>query len=117
MKTYTSIPGYIREQPKEKQAILKEMYATIQKSAPKTTETIKYGIPTFVGNKDVVHFAGMKGHLGFYPTPSAIRHFAKELAVYETSKGCIRFLYSKPLPKALITKIVKFRVKEDSQIK
>jgi uncharacterized protein YdhG (YjbR/CyaY superfamily) len=70
-------------------------------------------MPTFVGKGNIVHFAAMKGHLGFYPAPSAIEKFSKELAVYSTSKGCVRFPYNKPLPKTLITKMVKFRVKED----
>ncbi|MFM2381521.1 MAG: hypothetical protein RLZZ76_288 [Candidatus Parcubacteria bacterium] len=113
MKTYTSIAAYIQAQPKEVQAKLNEMLAVVKSGAPKATESIKYGIPTFLGNKSLVHFAGMKGHLGFYPTPSAITHFEKELTPYSTSKGCVRFPYDKPLPKTLITKMVKFRVKED----
>ncbi len=113
MKTYTTIAAYIKAQPKALQPVLKEMYALVKSAAPKATESIKYGIPTFGGNKSLVHFAGMMGHLGFYPTPSAITHFEKELAPYSTSKGCVRFVYGKPLPKTLITKMVKFRVKED----
>jgi uncharacterized protein YdhG (YjbR/CyaY superfamily) len=93
--------------------LLKEMYTFVKAAAPKATEDIKYGMPTLVGKKNLVHFAAMKGHLGFYPTPSAIVAFEKELAPYSTSKGCVRFLYDKPLPKALVTKMVKFRVKED----
>jgi len=93
--------------------MVRECYDIVRKAAPDATEAIKYAMPTLVGNKNLVHFAAMKGHLGFYPTPSAIKHFAKELERYSTSKGCVRFPYDKPLPKALITKMVKFRVKED----
>jgi uncharacterized protein YdhG (YjbR/CyaY superfamily) len=113
MESYKSISAYIKAQPKEVQLPLKEMYDLTKAAAPKASEAIKYGMPTLVGKGNLVHFAAMKGHLGFYPAPSAIEHFAKELASYSTSKGCVRFLYTKPLPKALITKMVKFRVKED----
>ncbi|QQR64584.1 DUF1801 domain-containing protein [Candidatus Kaiserbacteria bacterium] len=89
------------------------MYGIVKGEAPLAHEAIKYGMPTLVGNKNIVHFAAMKNHLGFYPTPSAITHFAKELASYSTSKGCVRFVYSKPLPKSLIAKMVRFRVQED----
>ena len=70
-------------------------------------------MPTFEGNQNLVHFAAMKGHLGFYPSPSAITYFAKELELYSTSKGCVRFANDKPLPRNLVTKIVKFRANED----
>lgn len=113
METYKSISAYIKVQPKELQPHLKEMYELASLAAPKATEAIKYGMPTLVGKGNLVHFAAMKGHLGFYPTPSAINEFSKELAPYSTSKGCVRFLYNQPLPKTLITKMVKFRVKED----
>ncbi len=113
MKQYQSTQEYVKAQSPAVQPKLQEMYVLIKTAAPKATEAIKYGMPTFIGNKDIVYFAAMKGHLGFYPTPSAIVAFKKELAAYSTSKGCVRFLYDKPHPKTLITKMVKFRVKED----
>jgi uncharacterized protein YdhG (YjbR/CyaY superfamily) len=114
MKNYTSITAYIKAQPKPVQEKLQEMYRIVKAAAPKATESIKYGMPTFEGATNLVHFAGMKGHLGFYPSPSPITYFASELQTYSTSKGCIRLPYDKPLPKSLITKIVKFRVAEDN---
>lgn len=113
MKDYKTINSYISAQPKLPKVMLKEIYQIIKGAAPHATEAIKYGMPTLVGNKNLVHFAAMKGHLGFYPTPSAVTHFATELASFSTSKGCVRFPYDKPLPKSLIVKIVKFRIKED----
>jgi uncharacterized protein YdhG (YjbR/CyaY superfamily) len=112
MKAYPNIAAYIKAQPKEVQEKLREIYAVIKAAAP-----IKYGMPTFEGKQNLVHFAGMKGHLGFYPSPSPITHFATELETFSTSKGCIRLPYDAPLPKSLITKIVKFRVAEDRKIK
>ncbi len=116
MDTFVTIAAYIKAQPKDVQPLLREIYAIIHAAAPHAHETIAYGMPTFVGNKNLVHFAAMKGHLGFYPTPSAIEHFADALTPYSTSKGCVRFLYNAQLPKSLITKMVRFRVKEDKLI-
>lgn len=91
------------------------MRALVTKAVPQASEAISYGMPTYVGHKNLVHFAAMKNHLGFYPTPSAVTKFADELLNYSTSKGCIRFPYNKPLPRTLITKIVKFRVSEEKK--
>lgn len=114
--TSTTIKGYIAEQSKEVQKQLREMYSTVSASAPKAEESISYGMPAFkLNGKPLVYFAAMKGHLGFYPTPSAVTTFKKELADYSTSKGCIRLPYTKPLPISLIKKIVLFRVKEESK--
>jgi uncharacterized protein YdhG (YjbR/CyaY superfamily) len=115
MKATKDIDSYIATCTKEVQPIFKEMRATIKKAAPKAAEKISYGMPTLVLNGNLVHFAAMKNHIGFYPTPSAIAAFKKELAHYKTSKGAIQFPLGKPLPLSLITKIVKFRVKENAQ--
>ncbi|MES2966399.1 MAG: DUF1801 domain-containing protein [Patescibacteria group bacterium] len=115
MKTYASVDVYIKAQPKAVQDLLREMRALVTAAAPYATETISYGMPTYVGKKNLVHFAAMKNHLGLYPTPSAVTKFASELTQYSISKGCIRLPYTAPLPKTLITKIVKFRVAEDKK--
>jgi len=108
-----TIDEYIASSPKDVQAILKKIRATIKKAAPKAEETINYGIPTFTLNGNLVHFAGFKSHIGFYPTPSGIGKFKKELSVYEGAKGSVKFPLDKPIPYGLITRIVKFRVKEN----
>lgn len=113
IKVYKDIESYIKSYPKDIQPILQKLRATIQKAAPKARETIKYGIPTFVLNGNLVHFGAYKTHIGFYPTPSGIRNFKKELSDYEITKGTVRFPIGMPLPFGLITKIVKFRVKEN----
>ena len=94
---------------------LNEMWALTKKLVPKGEETIRYGMPTIqIEGKNLVHFAAMKGHLGFYPTASGVAAFEEELTKkgIDFSKGCIRFSYDAPLPIPLITKIIKFRVKE-----
>ena len=109
------IDAYIANTPKEIQVILEKVRATIRKAAPKAEETINYGIPTFTLDGNLVHFAGFKNHIGFYPTPSGIEKFKKELSAYEGAKGSVKFPLDKPIPYALISKIVKFRVKENSE--
>jgi len=107
-----NIDEYISGFPKNVQKMLKEMRATIKKAAPKAGAAIKYAMPTFTLNGNLVHFAAFKNHIGLYPAPRAIETFKKELSAYEGSKGAIRFPLDKPLPLALITKIVKYRVKQ-----
>lgn len=108
-----NIDEYIASFPKDVQKILKEIRATIKKAAPEAEEAIKYAIPTFVLNGNLVHFAAFKNHIGFYPTPNGIEAFKKELAPYASAKGSAQFPLDKPLPLGLITKIVKYRVKEN----
>ena len=113
-KTPTNVmDAYIANAPKDIQVILEKVRATIRKAAPKAEETIHYGIPTFTLEGNLVHFAGFKNHIGFYPTPSGIEKFKKELSAYEGAKGSVKFPLDKPIPYALISKIVKFRVKEN----
>lgn len=109
-----NIDEYIAAFPKDVQKLLKEIRATIKKAAPEAEEAIKYAIPTFILNGNLVHFAAFKNHIGFYPTPNGIEAFKKELAPYASAKGSAQFPLDKPMPLALITKIVKYRVKENS---
>ncbi len=110
-----NIDEYIATYPKDVQKLLNEMRATIRKAAPKAEEAIKYALPTFVLNGNLVHFGAFKNHIGFYPAPSGIEEFKKELAKYEGAKGSIRFPLDKPLPLALVAKIVKFRVMKNME--
>ncbi len=109
----TTIDEYIAASPKEVQGILKKVRATIRKAAPGAQEAIKYQLPTFTLDGNLVHFGAFKNHIGFYPTPSGTEKFKRELSAYEGAKGSIRFPLDKPIPYALITEIVKFRVKEN----
>ena len=109
-----TIDEYIAGYPENIQVLLKKFRSTIRKAAPKAQEKIGYGIPTFtLEGGNLVHFAAFKNHIGFYPAPSAIKAFKKELANYEGAKGSIKLPIDKPLPLGLITKIVRFRVKEN----
>jgi uncharacterized protein YdhG (YjbR/CyaY superfamily) len=107
------IDQFIAIWPKEIQKHLQQIRQTIRKAAPKAEETISYGIPTFTLKGNLVHFSAFKNRIGFCPAPAAIIAFKKELSAYVTSKGAIQFPLDKPLPLALIHKMVKFRVAEN----
>jgi len=89
------------------------MRLTIQKAAPKAAETISYSIPAFRLEGILVWFAAFKNHIGFYPRTDAIRVFKKELSPYKVAKGSVQFPFDRPLPLALVSRIVKFRVKQN----
>ena len=109
----SSSDKYIERFSKTTQKLLIKIRTTIRKAAPDAKESIKYGIISYVLNGNLVHFGSFKKHIGFYPAPSGIKAFEKELSEYKTSKGVIQFPLDDPLPLKLITKIVKFRVKEN----
>ena len=106
-----NIDEYVAGFPRDVQEILKQIRTTIKKVAPDAEEAIKYQIPTFVLNGNLVHFAAFKNHIGFYPTPSGIEEFKDELSRYEGAKGSVQFPIDKPIPFSLIQKIVTFRVR------
>jgi uncharacterized protein YdhG (YjbR/CyaY superfamily) len=107
-----SITEYINAAPKEARAKLREMRACIRESAPGAKESLKWGMPAFSYRRILVTFAAFKHHIGFYPTPSAVRAFANDLSKFATAKGSIQFPLEKPLPLPLIRKITAFRVRE-----
>ena len=109
----TPIDTYIASFPEDVQKLLEQMRATIKKAAPDAVEKISYAMPTFFLKKNLVHFAGYKNHIGFYPAPSGITAFKKELSIYKNAKGSVQFPLEEPLPLVLIAKIVKYRVKEN----
>ena len=111
--TAKSIDEYIAGFPPDVRETLQEIRRTIRKAAPDAEEGVKYGIPTFTLQGNLVHFGAYQKHIGFYPTPTGLEEFKEELSAYEGSKGTVRFPLDKPIPFDLITKIVKFRVKEN----
>jgi uncharacterized protein YdhG (YjbR/CyaY superfamily) len=112
---YSTIDEYISSFPKNIQKMLGDVRSVIRKIAPDSVEAISYGIPTFKLNGNLVHFAAFKNHIGFYPAPNGIEEFEKELSVYKQGKGSVQFPVDKPLPLDLISKIVKYRVKKNSE--
>ena len=114
MSNSKTIDEYIAKFPREIQVKLDKLRQIIKEAAPNASETISYQMPTFKLNGNLVHFAAFKKHIGFYPTPSAIIAFEKELSPYHTSKGAIQFPLDKQIPYELVEKIVRYRVKENS---
>jgi uncharacterized protein YdhG (YjbR/CyaY superfamily) len=112
---HTTVDGYLSWFPEAVQGKLEKLRSAIKKAAPGTTELISYNMPAYKQHGILVYFAGYKNHIGFYPTSSPIRMFKDELTQYKVSKGAIQFPIDQPLPLGLITKIVKFRVKEDRE--
>ncbi len=109
-----NIDEYISGFPKDVQKNLEQVRKTIKKAAPQAEETISYAIPTFdLNGKHLVHFAGYENHVGFYPAPVGMEAFKKEFAKYKTGKGSVQFPLNNPMPLDLITRIVKFRVKQN----
>ena len=107
------IDTYIASFPEDVRAVLEKIRKTIRKAAPNAEEIMNYGIPTFTLEGNLVHFAGFKNHIGFYPAPSGIEKFKKELSKYDGAKGSVQFPLDKPIPYDLISKIATFRVKEN----
>jgi uncharacterized protein YdhG (YjbR/CyaY superfamily) len=114
--TAGSVDEYIAGFPAETRERLEELRAVVRASAPGATETISYAIPTFdLNGRHLVHFAGYASHVGFYPIPSGIEAFKKELAPYKQGKGSVRFPLDRPLPTDLIRRMVEFRVGENTR--
>ena len=112
-RDFSSIDQYIATFSDDIQRILVEMRTAIKSAAPLADEKISYQMPTFYLKGNLVHFAALKNHIGFYPTPSGIEAFKDETSMYKSTKGALQFPIDQPLPFELITKIVKFRVDEN----
>lgn len=112
----TDINQYIAGFPKETQVKMEQVRSIIKKTAPGAEEAISYGIPAFrLYNRYLIYFAGFKNHIGLYPAPVNSEIFKKELSGYKTGKGSVQFPLDKPIPLSLVTKIVKFRAKENEE--
>lgn len=106
------VDAFIARYPPEVQEVLQKIRGIIREAAPEAKETINYGIPTFTLNGNLVHYSALTKHIGFYPTPSGIEKFKKELSKYEGAKGSVKFPLDQPIPYDLIRRITEFRVKE-----
>lgn len=107
-----TVAEYLKAAPKEAHPRLKELRAILKKVAPKAKETIKWGTPVYEEARILFSYSAFKSHLNFMPTRSSLEPFKEELQDYITGKDTIQFPYDKPLPKTLITKIAKYRLKD-----
>lgn len=108
-----NVDEYIAGFPNDVQEVLEKIRMTIHKAAPDAKEKISYSMPAFEQNGTVVYFAAFKNHIGLYALPSGHEEFKKALSKYKSGKGSVQFPLNQPMPYDLITKIVKFRVKEN----
>lgn len=118
MQKPSTVDTYISASPPGAQRHLKALRAIVKKEAPRAEEAISYGLPGYkLMGKPLVYFGAWKSHIGFYATPSGNAAFKKELAKYDVAKGSIRFPLDKSLPLGLIRKMVRMRVRENTQVK
>jgi uncharacterized protein YdhG (YjbR/CyaY superfamily) len=109
-----TIDAYLARVEPEQRAALEALRQLIRKAAPKAEEVITYGIPAFKLHGFVIGFAASARHCSLHPMNShTVADFAADLVGYSTSKGTIRFAPDKPLPAALVKRIVKARVAEN----
>ncbi len=115
MESYkpANVDNYIAQFPETIQKLLRQMRATIRKAAPDAEESISYQMPAYKYHGVLAFFAGYKNHIGFYPTPSGIEEFKKELSKFKGAKGSVQFPLDQPLPLKLVTKIVVYRMKQN----
>lgn len=112
-KKPATVEEYISSFPPDIQELLQQVRITIQEAAPDAEECIAYAMPAYKLNGPLVYFAGYKGHIGFYATPTGHEAFKRELSRYKEGKGSVQFPLDEPLPLKLIEKIVRFRVEEN----
>src|SRR5579864_2935105 len=109
------IDDYISNFPADVQAILEKVRATIRHAAPEAKETISYMMPAFKRHGVLVYFAAWAKHIGMYPPISGNKTLEKAIALYAGPKGNLQFPFDEPIPYDLIEKLVKLRVKQDSE--
>jgi len=110
----SSVDEYIAGFPEDVQLILNQVRSTIRRVAPDAIESIGYGMPAYkLNGRPLVYFAGYKGHIGFYATPTGHSAFSEELSKYKQGKGSVQFPLDQPMPYELIAQIVALRVVEN----
>ncbi|MEZ4446033.1 MAG: DUF1801 domain-containing protein [Polyangiaceae bacterium] len=109
------VDAYLAALPEDQRRALESLRQIIHRVVPGASEAIRYQLPAFtLDGKSLVAFGAARKHCAFYPmSGTLVARFAEELAAYPTSKGTIRFTPDAPLPKALVTKLVKARVAEN----
>lgn len=108
----STVDSYIARYDGDVRQRMEKLRALILECSPDITEKLSWAMPTFLLNGNLVHFAGGKRHIGFYPAPSAIEAFSHRFGEYKYSKGAVQFPYDKPMPYDLIREMVLFRIQE-----
>ena len=111
----TDIDGYVSLFPADVRAVLRDVREAIRRAAPGAEETISYQMPAFRQHGILVYFAAWKKHIGLYPPISGDKVVEKAIARYAGPKGNLQFPLDEPMPLDLIERIVKLRVKQDTE--
>lgn len=112
---FETVAEYIKSQPKDQAKMLKQLRELVKKNAPKAEESIGYSMPYYNFGGRFLYYCAFPKHIGFYPMPSAINAFKKDIhGKYKYAKGSVQFPVDKPLPVSLVTRMIKFRYKENS---
>ena len=111
-----SVEAYLKSLPPEHRAAVQTLRETIASAAPEAEEGITYSMPGFLlDGRGLVSYAAFKDHYSFFPMSGhALDAYRDELGERVTGKGTIRFDYGRPLPRALVKKVVRTRVAEAS---
>jgi uncharacterized protein YdhG (YjbR/CyaY superfamily) len=112
---YETIDEYIEAFPPETQLILRKIRLTVRKAAPRATEKISYRMPAFFLDGVLIYFAAFKNHIGIYPPVRGDEKLLAKLSPYRGEKGNLKFPLDEPIPYDLITKVVKFRIKQQQE--
>jgi len=114
--TPTSVEDYLAAVPEKSRAALEKLRKTIKAAAPEATETISYQMPAFKDHgRFLVSYAAFKDHCSLFPASNAVMEaLGEELNPYFSGKGTLRFTADKPIPAALVKKIVKARIEENA---
>jgi uncharacterized protein YdhG (YjbR/CyaY superfamily) len=117
MKRVASVNDYLRAVPRGPRAALQKLRKTIKAAAPQATEGISYGMPCFKHHGVLLCFAAFKNHCSLFMSTYLTKTLKKELASYQIAKGTIRFTADKPLPAALVRKLVKARIAQNERLR
>ncbi len=112
-RPHASVDDYIAASPSAVRPILRKIRRTIRAAAPAAEEIISYRMPAFRQRRILVYFAAFKGHIGLYPPISGDARLEKAVAAYAGPKGNLKFPLDRPIPYALIKRIVRLRVRQE----
>jgi uncharacterized protein YdhG (YjbR/CyaY superfamily) len=112
---YTTVDEYLAQYEGDVRGRMDKMRALILGCSPLITEKISWGMPTFVLNGNLAHFAAGKNHIGFYPGPGGVDAFIKKAPEYKHSKGAVQLPNSQPVPYDLIQEVILFRIRENTK--
>jgi len=110
-----TVDQYIAAFPTDVKKRMQQLRKTIKAAAPKADEMISYQMAGYKYFGMLVYFAAYKNHIGFYPGAGGVLEFYKKLSSFKSAKGSVQFPHDRPIPYDVISKIVKFRVKQNEE--